>query len=167
VDRLYTPWRLDYVKRSRADEPCVFCECVHGDDARNYVLWRARHWFVVLNRYPYNSGHVLVVTNRHLGSLTECTPEEVAELPGLLSACETAIRGVYHPGGVNFGYNGGASAGAGIPGHFHVHMLPRWGSDTNFITVLGDTRVLPETLDDTYAGLKPALLESLTELGLG
>ena len=165
MDRLYTPWRLDYVKGERTSEDCVFCSCQRDDDAEAYILHRAEHWFIILNRFPYNSGHLLVVLKRHAGSLVDCSAAEAAELPILLHACETAMRRVYDPGGVNCGYNGGASAGAGIPGHFHIHMLPRWSSDTNFMTVIGDTRVIPETLDDTYAGLKPALAGALAENG--
>jgi ATP adenylyltransferase len=163
LDRLYTPWRLDYVKGERTSDGCVFCSCQEDADETAYILHRAEHWFVILNRFPYNSGHLLLVLKRHAGSLVECTPAEVAELPGLLSACETAMRAVYRPGGINCGYNGGASAGAGIPGHFHVHMLPRWSADTNFMTVIGDTRIIPETLDDSFAGLRPALMDALAQ----
>lgn len=167
MDRLYTPWRLEYVKGERTSDGCVFCDCLAGRDEDHYILHRAAHWFVILNRYPYSSGHLLMVLNRHIGSLMDCRPEEVAELPILMHACETSIRRVYNPHGINCGYNGGAGAGAGIPGHFHVHMLPRWQADTNFMTVIGDTRIVPETLDDSYKGLKPVLAEVLKELSTG
>jgi len=165
VDRLYTPWRLAYVKGEKQEEGCVFCNCQQRADEQEYILHRDRHWFVILNHYPYNGGHLLLVLNRHCGSLTECTGEEVADMSRLLKAMERALRDVYQPHGINCGYNGGAAAGAGIPGHFHVHMLPRWQADTNFITVIGDTRVIPETLDQTFASLRPALAAALAESG--
>ncbi len=166
MDRLYTPWRLEYVRGDKDEEGCVFCNALAGDDRESYILHRSRLWYIILNRYPYNCGHVLIVTNRHLGALTECSDEEVADLAVLMKATETALRAAYRPHGINCGYNGGGAAGAGIPAHFHVHYLPRWSSDTNFITVVGDTRVMPETLDDSFATLQPALLKALegTEL---
>jgi ATP adenylyltransferase len=166
MDRLYTPWRLDYVKSDKEAGGCIFCNAFQGDDGENYILHRSRHWYVILNRYPYNCGHVLLVTNRHLGALADCGDEEVADLAVLMQAAERALREVYRPHGINCGYNGGGAAGAGIPAHFHVHLLPRWHADTNFISVVGDTRVLPETLDDSYAGLGPALARALDGTGL-
>ena len=164
MDRLYTPWRLEYVKSGPDDAAgCVFCAAQQQPDEQAYILHRDKHWFIILNRYPYNGGHLLLVLNRHCGSLVECTPEETRDLARLLPAMERALRAVYEPHGINCGYNGGAAAGAGIPGHFHVHMLPRWRADTNFMTVIGDTRVIPETLDQTYAGLRPALAAALRE----
>lgn len=165
MDRLYTPWRLDYVQGERTHEGCVFCECLEEADEASFLLHRAEHWYVILNRYPYTGGHLLLVLNRHCGSLAECTAEESAEMVRLLPAMERALRKGYDPHGVNCGYNGGAGAGAGIPGHFHVHMLPRWHGDTNFMTVVGDTRVIPERLEDTYARLRPLLAAELADGG--
>jgi len=163
VDRLFTPWRLDYVQGERSHVGCVFCGCreQEGCDQENHVLHRSRHWYVILNRFPYNGGHLLLVLNRHAGSLTACTPEEVHDMSRLLLAMETVLRASYDPHGVNCGYNGGAGAGAGIPGHFHVHMLPRWNADTNFMTVIADARVIPERLEDTAARLRPLLAAEL------
>ncbi len=166
MDRLYTPWRLDYVRSDKEAGGCIFCNALQGGDEETYILHRSRHWYVILNRYPYNCGHVLLVTNRHLGALADCDDGEVADLAVLMQAAEKALREVYRPHGINCGYNGGGAAGAGIPAHFHVHLLPRWSADTNFISVVGDTRVLPETLDDSYAGLKPALARALDGSGL-
>ena len=135
----------------------MFCACQRGDDAREFILHRSRNWFVILNRYPYTGGHLLIVSNRHLGSLCECDDEVVVDLARLMRAAETALRGVYEPHGINAGYNAGSAAGAGIPGHFHVHLLPRWRSDTNFMTVVGDARVIPETLPQSWENLRPAL----------
>ena len=161
MDRLFTPWRLDYVQGERTHDGCVFCSCQEETDQDNHGLHRSRHWFIILNRYPYNGGHILLVSNRHIGSLTECTAEEVVDMSRLLSVMENVIRDSYQPHGVNCGYNGGAGAGAGIPGHFHVHMLPRWNADTNFMTVIGDTRVIPERLEDTEARLSPLIAAAL------
>ncbi len=166
MDRLYTPWRLEYVKGEKDEDGCVFCNAFAGDDRENYILHRSRHWYVILNRYPYNCGHLLLVTNRHLGALADCSDEETADLAVLMKACETAQREAYRPHGINCGYNGGGAAGAGIPAHFHVHYLPRWSADTNFMTVVGDTRVMPETLDQSYETLQPALLKALEGTGL-
>ncbi len=167
MDRLFTPWRLDYVKQGdHRESECVFCACQGGRDEQEYILHRSRHWFAILNRYPYNGGHLLLVCNEHVGGLPDCAPEAVTDLARLLAAAERAVREVYQPHGVNAGYNGGAAAGAGIPGHFHVHLLPRWRADTNFMTVIGDARVIPETLDQTYAQLRPALAEALRGSGL-
>ncbi len=166
MDRLFTPWRLDYVKGERTHEDCVFCGCQLGDDAEEHILHRSRHWFVILNRFPYTGGHLLLVLNRHEGSLTACTPEEVHDMSRLLSAMERTLRRAYEPHGINCGYNGGAGAGAGIPGHFHIHMLPRWRGDTNFMTVVSDTRVIPERLEDTAARVRPLLAEELAGLDL-
>lgn len=162
-DRLYTPWRLAYVKGDTGkNEGCVFCD-VHAadDDAGNYVLHRAAHWYVMLNRYPYNNGHLLLVLRRHAAAIDECTPDELTEMGGLLAVMERTLRATLRPAGFNGGYNGGASAGAGIPQHLHLHLLPRWTGDTNFMTTVGDTRVIPTTLADMYAQLRPAFAAAL------
>lgn len=161
MERLYTPWRYDYIT-SNKEEGCVFCNRVESENREHFILHKSRNWFIVLNRYPYNNGHVLIVLNRHVGSLIECTDDEVLDLAPLMCAVENAIRDCYKPDGLNCGYNGGAGAGAGIPDHFHVHLLPRWSSDTNFMTVTADTRVIPETLEATYERLMPALAKALS-----
>jgi ATP adenylyltransferase len=163
MDRLFTPWRLAYVKGDTGkNEGCVFCD-VHaadGDDL-NYVLHRGAHWFVMLNRYPYNNGHLLVVLRRHASYLGDCTAAELAEMGGLMAAMERTLRETLRPGGFNGGYNGGASAGAGIPQHLHLHLLPRWAGDTNFMSTVGETRVIPSTLEEMHALLKPAFAAEL------
>jgi ATP adenylyltransferase len=158
MDRLYTPWRYAYVTGATSDEGCVFCGVRDArDDDANQVLHRGEHWVVMLNRYPYNNGHLLLVLNRHEPMLGGCTPVELAEMGSLLAAMERALHETLHPHGVNCGYNGGASAGAGIPEHLHLHLLPRWTGDTNFMTTVGDTRVMPQTLDQVRALVQPAL----------
>ena len=166
MDRLFTPWRLDYLQGEHNHDQCVFCTCQEQCDLDSHILHQSRHWFVILNRFPYNGGHLLLVSNRHIGSLTECTGQEVVDMSRLLLVMERVIRHSYEPHGVNCGYNGGAGAGAGIPGHFHVHMLPRWNSDTNFMTVIGDSRVIPERLEDTFVRLQPLLATELAGMEL-
>jgi len=165
MDRLYTPWRLEYVSSDKEDG-CVFCNRVASVDPEHFILHKSRNWFLVLNRYPYNNGHVLIVLNRHVGSLVDCCEEEAADLAILMRFTEMALRKIYNPDGVNCGYNGGAGAGAGIPDHFHVHMLPRWASDTNFMTVTADSRIIPETLEQSWSNLKPVIDDLLAESGL-
>jgi ATP adenylyltransferase len=136
---------------------CVFCNRLEFDDREHYVLHRGRHWYVILNLYPYNGGHMLLVLNRHQPNLGACTPEELAEMGSLLSVMENALREAFQPDGFNCGYNGGTSAGAGIPEHLHVHLLPRWSGDTNFMSTVGETRVMPLTLDQAWEKLAPAV----------
>jgi ATP adenylyltransferase len=161
MDRLYTPWRFAYVTGQIKEEGCVFCNCLQGDDQDNFILHRAGKWYIVLNRYPYNNGHLLLVLNRHQPALAACTTEEMTEMAALLPLMEQALQQAYNPHGINCGYNGGASAGAGIPEHLHLHMLPRWQGDTSFMTTIGKARVMPETLAQTYATLRPVLANLL------
>jgi ATP adenylyltransferase len=134
---------------------CVFCQLRESaaDDAQNYVLHRGHLCFVVLNRYPYVSGHVLVVTNAHVGELDAADKETTDEMMDLSKRCQSALREAYHPDGFNLGMNLGSAAGAGISGHIHLHVLPRWNGDTNFMTTVNDSRVLSEDLKTTYQKL--------------
>ncbi len=157
MDRLYTPWRFAYVTGEQREEGCVFCNRLDCDETANFVLHRGRHWYLILNRYPYNSGHLLLVLNRHQRLLSGCSPEELEEMSRLTGIMEAALLETYAPDGINFGYNGGSSAGAGIPEHLHLHMLPRWAGDTNFMSTIGDTRVMPQTLEQTYGQLLPVI----------
>lgn len=125
------------------------------EDENNRILFRGNHCFVIINAYPYSNGHVMVVCNRHVEKFSELSPDESAELMALLSRCEQAIVEQYNPGGINVGANLGRSAGAGIEGHLHVHLVPRWHGDTNFMTTVGEMRVISEDLADTYKRLKP------------
>lgn len=159
MDRLCTPWRYAYVSGQLKEDGCVFCTRLGGDDAANFVLYRGRGWYVILNLYPYNNGHLLLVLNRHVGGLTDLAAAELTEMGSLLAAMERSLRRVYAPQGINCGYNAGASAGAGVPDHFHLHMLPRWAGDTSFMTTVGGTRVMPETLPMSWERLRPVLAE--------
>ena len=125
MDRLCTPWRYAYVSGQKKEEGCVFCNRLAGDDAEHFVLLRARLWYVILNLYPYNNGHLLLVLNRHLPTIGDIDAAELMEMGRLLAVMERTLRRAYAPDGINCGYNAGASAGAGVPEHFHVHLLPR------------------------------------------
>ena len=158
MDRLWSPWRSDYIA-SAADADssvCVFCK-LRDDaehDAANFVVHRAAHNFIVLNRYPYISGHLLVVPYEHLGELDIAEKTITDELMDLTKQCQTALREVYRPDGFNVGMNLGRAAGAGIADHIHIHILPRWAGDTNFMTSVAEARVLPEDLSITYEKLR-------------
>jgi len=162
LDRLYTPWRYAYVTGTGQTSGCVFCDVLAGsDDQAAMVLHRAEHWVVMLNRYPYNNGHLLLVLNRHAPMLSDCSADELSEMGRLLSLMEQALTRCMSPHGFNCGYNGGASAGAGIPEHLHVHLLPRWSGDTNFMTTVGETRVMPQSLEQVRDLLTPVLAQLL------
>jgi len=155
MERLYSPWRLSYVTAASGDAQgaCIFCEALGSRDA--LVLHRGTHAFVILNRYPYNNGHLMVVPNRHIARLADARPEELTELMFLTRLSEMAITEAYAPHGLNMGVNLGKPAGAGILDHLHVHVVPRWNGDTNFMSVVGETRVLPEELPVTAERLRP------------
>lgn len=135
---------------------CIFCNVVKNpaDDERNFVLHRGAHNFVILNLYPYISGHVMIAPYAHLGELDAAPKETTDEMMDLVKRCQTALRGVYSPQGFNVGMNLGIAAGAGIADHIHMHIMPRWSGDTNFMTSVADTRVLPEDLPTTYNKLR-------------
>jgi ATP adenylyltransferase len=158
MDRLWTPWRYQYISTVAGGEECVFCVAASStDDPKHYVVLRAEHNFVLLNLYPYTSGHVLIAPYQHAANLEEAHPEALAEMMRLTARIEKALRQTYQAGGINLGMNIGQAAGAGIAGHIHMHVLPRWPGDVSFITTVGETRVLPEDLDTTYDKLKSAL----------
>lgn len=157
MGRLYAPWRSTYLM-SEQGEGCLFCRfAAESDDGANLILERGAFWFAVINKYPYTTGHVMVVCNRHVDRMSDFTADEGAELMRLVAKCERAIAKVYVPDGINVGANLGRSAGAGIAGHFHMHLVPRWHGDTNFMSSVGETRVVSEDLDDTYRKLRAAL----------
>ena len=135
---------------------CVFCDhLAEGDDAAARILHRGRSVFAILNAFPYNTGHLMVAPLRHVGDVAELDPDECAELFGLTCRAVEVVRAAMGAEGFNTGMNLGAAGGAGIPGHLHMHVVPRWNGDTNFMPVTGDTKVLPEMLADTYAKLRP------------
>jgi ATP adenylyltransferase len=158
VDYLWSPWRYRYITEAAAHKAaCIFCDIASSaHDEENYVLHRAQHNYVILNRYPYTSGHLMVVPFDHVASLSATTPETAAEMMTLARHAEQDLRTAYSPDGLNIGLNIGASAGAGVAGHIHMHVLPRWSGDVNFMTTISETRVLPEALETTYQKLKEA-----------
>jgi ATP adenylyltransferase len=156
MERLWSPWRLAYVTGASTEKvsDCVFCDAsVEGRD--DLVLVRGAHAFVILNLYPYNNGHVMVVPYRHVASLAALSDEEAFEVMRLTRDAELALNEAYQPHGLNVGVNLGRAAGAGIIYHVHVHLVPRWNGDTNFMSVIGNTRVLPEELGETKKRLQP------------
>lgn len=159
MEKLFSPWRLRYVSSGgRQAGGCVFCRAYRGRrDRDNLVLARGRHTFVILNKYPYNNGHLMIVPAAHLRGLQDATPALLAEMMDLAVCCEAALRKVYRPSGINLGMNLGRSAGAGIEGHFHLHLVPRWDGDTNFMSVVHGTRVIPESLPATWRRLRPLI----------
>jgi ATP adenylyltransferase len=155
MDRLWAPWRLSYVTAAQAPATtCVFCDPSSGRDI-DLVVLRGRHAYVILNLYPYNNGHLMVVPDRHLATLEALTADEQTELMQLSRLSEMALNEAYSPQGINVGINLGKAAGAGIENHLHVHLVPRWSGDTNFMTAVGQTRVLPEDLGATASRLRP------------
>jgi len=155
MDYLWTPWRYTYLATAGKASACVFCELQHsGDDHKALIVHRARHNFIILNAYPYTSGHSMIVPYEHLDQLHKLPLPAATEMMVLSQRLETALLELYRPDGVNVGMNVGKAAGAGIADHIHMHVLPRWVADANFMTVIGETRVLPEALQTTYQRLK-------------
>jgi len=162
MDRLWSPWRYDYIKSGSTDKEndpqfCVFCSLLQetGDsDKSKFILHRAAHNFVVLNLYPYISGHLLIVPFAHQAELSALSKEASDELMDLTKRCQAILRDVYRPHGFNLGMNLGAAAGAGVANHLHLHIMPRWFGDTNFMTTVSESRVIPEDLTTTYSKLR-------------
>lgn len=160
MDHLWAPWRSTYLSKTR-DPGCIFCKALEGhDDAVSLVVFRGQHSFVILNRFPYSSGHVMILPNAHVSSLLELGDHAALEMIRLTQRAESVLRAVYRPDGLNLGMNLGEAAGAGIEQHLHMHVLPRWRGDANFMTAVGGVRVIPEALEDTYAKLRPAFAGS-------
>lgn len=159
MEKLFSPWRLRYiVSPRRGRSGCVFCSAYRGrGDRDNLVLARGRGAFVILNKYPYNNGHLMVVPAAHVADLQDAPREVLVEMMDLAVRCTAALRKIYRPTGINLGVNLGRSAGAGIEGHLHLHLVPRWEGDTNFMSVVHGTRVIPEALRTTYRRLRPLL----------
>ncbi len=166
MDHLWSPWRYRYVSSAGSlplgKDDCFFCRSAAdpAEDAANLVVLRAGRSFVLLNRYPYSSGHVLIAPYAHVATLAEAEVATLEEMMRLAQLCESALRRVYNPDGLNFGFNIGRAAGAGVAGHIHMHGLPRWSGDTSFMTTVGETRVLPEDLADTREKLAAALSDT-------
>jgi ATP adenylyltransferase len=161
VERLWAPWRMEYIGSAREgkDEGCLFCEKPkEGDDEKALIVARTELSFAMLNRYPYNSGHLMVAPFRHVGELEEVKDDESLDMQQLLQRCIEALKEAMQPEGFNIGMNLGVVAGAGIPDHLHWHVVPRWTGDTNFMPVTADAKVLPERLADSLMRLRSALV---------
>jgi ATP adenylyltransferase len=156
TEQLWAPWRLEYIKRADEDDGCVFCRAIEAPDEEALIVHRGEHAFVLLNKFPYSSGHVLVAPFRHVGDFGELADEEALDLHRLVRQSLEALAAVYGPHGYNLGWNLGRVAGAGVVDHIHEHVVPRWGGDTNFMPVLADVKVLPEHLAETRSRLAAA-----------
>ena len=157
MHRLWAPWRLEYILDNRKGA-CIFCQKpLAKKDRVNYILLRGQTSFVMLNTFPYNNGHVMIVPYRHISSVEQMNSEESVEMMGLTKRMVALLREVMQPEGFNIGMNLGKSAGAGIESHIHLHVVPRWVGDYNFMPVVSDTKVIPEALDETYRKLKDKL----------
>jgi len=154
---------MSYVVDSKSDG-CIFClKAEQEKDTDNHILYRARHNFVILNAYPYNSGHLMVVPYQHVSCITELDSAALREMFLIAQGCVEVMSDYLRAEGVNIGINIGEAAGAGIEQHLHLHVVPRWHGDTNYMTSVGETRVVPQDLNETYAGLQPVLEEALAE----
>jgi ATP adenylyltransferase len=155
MDYLWTPWRYAYVTTVDQVPECIFCQLQNsGDDQKALIVHRGEFNFIILNAFPYTSGHAMVVPYAHLDRLNKLPEAAANEMMAMSRRLETVMTEIYRPDGVNLGMNIGKAAGAGVAGHIHMHVLPRWVADANFMTVVGETRVLPESLEDTYRRLK-------------
>lgn len=164
MKQLFTPWRMEYILSAK-QPGCVFCNMLEAQDDRSLlILRRGQRAFLVLNKYPYNNGHLMAIPYRHVDTLEDLAPEELADVMALTILGMRALRQVLRPEGFNVGANVGAVAGAGVKSHVHIHVVPRWEGDTNFMSVFGDTRVIPQTLSETYDQLLAAL-DALSEDG--
>ncbi len=163
MDVLWAPWRMDYILGPKPDE-CVFCIPKHTDEDRErLILARADHCFVIMNKFPYNSGHLMVTPYRHVSCLTDLTTEEANEIMAGVTFCTAVMKKAFNPQGVNVGLNIGEAAGAGIAAHLHFQLVPRWNGDASFMTVFGETRVAPELLRSTYDRIKPLFTDFNTQ----
>jgi ATP adenylyltransferase len=151
MNYLWSPWRMEYIENHNKEEGCVFCNAQDREDsADNLIAYRGQLAYVILNRYPYTSGHLMVIPFAHVATLEELDTQTRAEMMELTSQCTTVLKSIYRTQGFNIGVNMGEAAGAGVLGHVHIHIVPRWKGDTNFMSSVGQTRVLPEALEDTY-----------------
>ena len=159
MDYLWTPWRYAYISTAAEMSGCVFCELPKQSDEQALIVHRGEHCFVILNAFPYTSGHVMIVPHAHLDRLEKLPVAAAHEMIELGRKMETVLRAVYKPDGLNLGMNIGEAAGAGVAGHIHMHVLPRWTADANFVSVIGETRVLPEDLPTTWKRLRAAFAQ--------
>ena len=157
MDHIWTPWRMKYIQENQPENECIFCLAAESqEDEQHLIFYRGARVYMILNRYPYTSGHVMCVPYVHQSRLHDLSEAARAEIMELVSRSVEVLQSVYAPDGFNVGLNLGEVAGAGVADHLHMHIVPRWGGDTNFMTSVGETRVLPEALDETYRRVKEA-----------
>mgnify|MGYP003973423773 CR=1 FL=1 len=159
IQKLWAPWRMEYIDGIEMDkkEVCIFCEKpAENEDEKNFIVYRGKTCFIILNKYPYNNGHLMVVPYKHTSELADLDSETKLELMNLIELTMKAIRNVMRPDGFNVGINFGRTAGAGITSHLHIHIVPRWNGDTNFMPIIGSAKIISEALADTYKKLKNA-----------
>ena len=160
---LWSPWRMKYIIGQVKSEDCIFCRALKQEDGpENLIVWRGNYTFIILNLYPYTSGHAMVVPYEHRDSLEDLDPEVRAEMMELITSLMRSLRSIYNPQAFNIGGNIGAAAGAGIAAHVHLHVVPRWAGDTNFMSTIGETRVVPEIPSETYRRLRKQLKKDLS-----
>jgi ATP adenylyltransferase len=160
MNHIWSPWRMEYIENSNKEEGCIFCNAQAKEDgAENLIAFRGERAYVILNRFPYTSGHLMVVPFEHKANFEELDPPTRAEMMELASQCMTVLRKVYRPEAFNMGANIGEPAGAGVKEHVHIHIVPRWTGDSNFMSIIGETRVLPELLESTYRRVRNGFLE--------
>ena len=158
MDILWAPWRMEYIENVNEDKGCIFCvKPAEKNDKKNLIVFRGKTCFVIMNKYPYNNGHLMVVPYKHTSSLSELDEHEMLELFQLINKCSNVLAGLMNPQGFNIGMNLGRVAGAGIADHLHFHIVPRWNGDTNFMPVLGHTKIVSEGLEQTYDKLFKAM----------
>jgi ATP adenylyltransferase len=155
MDPLFAPWRMAFIEKHDESKGCVFCSILQNDDSKQ-IIKKARHCFVVLNKYPYSNGHLMVVPNRHEGDWLNLSAEEVTEIGTMTQQCIQALKNAFQPQGFNLGANLGRAAGAGIEQHVHQHIVPRWVGDVNFMPLIGEVKVISEHLETTYRRLLDA-----------
>jgi len=155
MDHLWSPWRYRYIAQAGPHAGCIFCiKAAEHKDAENYIVYRGKLNFILLNLYPYTNGHLMIAPYEHVATLEATAEETLLDMMRLVRRAEANLRATYRPDGLNIGMNIGASAGAGVSGHIHMHVVPRWTGDSNFMTTVGETRVMPEDLGETYRRLK-------------
>ena len=165
VERMWAPWRIEYIKQPKSDK-CILCVIPKESESKdrdNLLLYRGEKAYILMNRYPYNNGHLMIVPYRHVKSIVDLDDDEILEMHNIMKIAIEALDRAMHPHGFNIGSNIGAAAGAGIEDHFHIHIVPRWIGDTNFMPVLANTKVMVEYLDESYDKIKREILKIIYE----
>lgn len=161
MEKLWAPWRMTYIKKAKEEKGCLFCKKLEeGRDEENYILHRSKLAFVILNIFPYNSGHLMVVPIRHVGEVEELKVGESKEMMALLQRSIIALKRAYKPEGLNIGMNLGRTAGAGVLHHLHIHVVPRWNGDTNFMPILAESKIISQSLRETFTTLRKVMKKS-------